>query len=50
MYFTHVPLDQSCNPITINYTGFSVRWNETLVGITVETPCTGHGLNGEFHN
>ena len=32
----------------MNYTGFSVTWNETLVGVTVEAPCTGSGLNGNI--
>ena len=31
----------------MNYTGFNVTWNETLVGVTVEAPCTGPGLNGK---
>ncbi|XP_065905683.1 latrophilin-like protein LAT-2 isoform X2 [Dysidea avara] len=39
-------LNQFCYPVTVNYTGFNVTWNETLVGVTVETPCTGPGLNG----
>ena len=38
--------DQFCNPVTVNYSGFNVIWNETQVGITVEAPCTGHNLNG----
>ena len=43
-------LDRYCNPITVPYTGFSVIWNETLVGSTVEAPCTGRGLNGLFNS
>ncbi|XP_065909246.1 uncharacterized protein [Dysidea avara] len=39
-------LNQFCNPVTVNYTGFNVTWNETLVGVTVEAPCTAPGLNG----
>jgi len=34
--------------VTVYYTGFNVTWNETLVGITVEAPCTGTGLNGNI--
>ena len=30
----------------VSYMGFNVTWNETLVGITVEVPCAGAGLNG----
>ena len=40
--------DQFCNPVTVNYTGFNVTWNETLVGRTVEVPCSGPGLNGNY--
>ena len=40
-------LDQQfCDPVTVNYSGFNITWNATQVGITVEVPCTGHGLNG----
>ena len=42
-------IDQLCNPVTVNYTRFNVTWNETLVGVTVEAPCTGHGLNGVLY-
>lgn len=42
-------IDQLCNPVTVNYTGFNVTWNETLVGVTVEAACTGHGLNGDLY-
>jgi len=38
--------DQFCQPVTVSYNGFNVTWNETLVGVTVEAPCTGPGLNG----
>ena len=34
--------------MTVNYAGFSVTWNETLVGVTVEVPCTASGLNGNI--
>ena len=37
---------QFCNPVTVKYSGFNITWNKTQVGITVEAPCTGHGLNG----
>ena len=39
-------LDKSCPSVTVNYTGFSITWNETLAGVTVEAPCTGDNLNG----
>ena len=32
----------------VNYTGFNVTWNVTRVGVTVEVPCTGPGLNGNY--
>ena len=32
----------------MQYTGFTVKWNETLVGATVEVSCTGPGLDGSF--
>ena len=41
-------LDQSCPSVTVNYTGFSITWNETLAGVTVEAPCTGDNLNGSL--
>ena len=41
-------LDQFCNPVIVNYSGFNVTWSETQAGITVEVPCTGHGLNGQL--
>ena len=43
----NVSLDQLCDPVTVDYTGFSITWNETQAGITAEAPCTGHGLNGQ---
>ena len=43
-------LDQFCDPITVNYSGFNITWNTTQVGITVEVPCAGHGLNGQLKN
>ena len=51
-YFTthtvlFIPKDRFCSPVTVNYSGFNVTWNETLVGVTVEAPCTGPGLNGK---
>ena len=50
--YVYVLLDQSCNAITEEYTdhGFSITWNETLVGVTVEAACTGTGLNGKMNN
>ncbi|XP_065905004.1 uncharacterized protein [Dysidea avara] len=39
-------LNQLCSPVIVNYTGFNVTWNVTRVGVTVEVPCTGPGLNG----
>ena len=39
-------IDQYCDAVTVNYSGFNITWNATLVGITVEAPCTGYGLNG----
>jgi len=38
--------DQFCDPVTVEYTGFTITWNKTLVGATIEVPCTGSGLNG----
>lgn len=43
-------VDRFCNPVIVNYSGFNVTWNETQAGITVEAPCTGHGLNGQLFN
>jgi len=42
--------DQFCDPVTVPYTGFIIRWDKTLVGATVEKPCTGPGLNGNYAN
>ena len=42
-------LDQSCPSVTVNYTGFSITWNETLAGVTVEAPCTGDDLDGKIY-
>ena len=44
----NVPLDQYCDAVTVNYSGFNITWNATLVGITVEAHCTGYGLNGQL--
>ena len=33
--------------MTVEYSGFSITWNETLIGDTVDAPCTGTGLNGK---
>ena len=49
IFLSKILLDQSCNPVTINYDGFDITWNKTLVGVTVETPCTGPRLNGQLH-
>ena len=46
-HVANVSLDQLCDPVTVNYTGFSITWNETQAGITAEALCTGHGLNGQ---
>ena len=43
-------LDQSCPTVTVEYTGFSITWNKTLVGATVEAPCTGDNLNGKIYD
>ena len=32
----------------MSYNGFNVTWNKTQSGVTVETPCTEHGLDGEL--
>ena len=48
--FIYCYVDQYCNPVIANYSGFNVTWNETQAGITVEAPCTGHGLNGQLFN
>ena len=44
----YILLGQYCDSSTEEYTdhGFSIRWNRTLVGNTVEAPCEGTGLNG----
>ena len=42
----YIQLVQFCNPVTVDYNGFNITWNETQSGITVETLCTGDGLNG----
>ena len=41
-----VILDQHCPSVTVDYTGFSITWNETFSGVIVEAPCTGDNLNG----
>ena len=41
-------LDQFCPTVTVEYTGFSITWNKTLAGVTVEAPCTGDNLNGKL--
>ena len=33
----------------VEYTGFSITWNATKTGITVEAPCTGPGLKGWYN-
>ena len=43
-------VDKTCSSVTVAYTGFSIMWNETLAGVTVEAPCTGDNLNGKIHN
>ena len=47
MIYLNVLLDQSCPSVTVNYGGFSITWNETLAGVTVEAPCTGDDLDGK---
>ena len=42
----NILLDEYCHRVIVKYTGFSITWNETLVGDTVEAPCSGTGLNG----
>ena len=39
-------LDQFCPPVTVEYAGFNVTWNETSSGVTVKAACTGPNLNG----
>lgn len=39
--------EQFCNPVTVSYDGFNITWNKTQIGITVEAPCTGQGLDGQ---
>ena len=48
----YVLLDQSCDAVTEEYSdhGFSITWNETLVGVTAEAACTGAGLSGNMNN
>ena len=43
-------VERFCNSVTVSYTGlgFNITWNETLIGITVEAPCTGPGLNSQL--
>ena len=31
----------------MSYDGFNITWNKTQIGITVEAPCTGQGLDGQ---
>ena len=45
--FVNVLPDQSCFSVTVEYTGFSITWNETSAGVTLEAPCTGANLNGQ---
>ena len=47
MIYLNILLDQSCPSVTVTYTGFSITWNKTLAGVTVEAPCTGDDLNGK---
>ena len=39
-------LDKFCNPEKETYNDFSISWNRTLAGVSVEAPCTGIGLDG----
>ena len=48
MIYRNVLLGQSCPSVTVDYGGFSITWNETLAGVTVEAPCTGDGLDGKI--
>ena len=41
-------LEIYCNPVNVSYIGFTISWNETAVGVTVEAPCTGPGLSGQL--
>ena len=50
MIYLNVLLDQSCPSVTVNYTGFSITWNEALAGVTVEAPCTREDLNGKIYS
>ena len=40
-------LDQYCQSVMVNYPGFNIVWNNTLSGVTVESPCVGVGLDGQ---
>lgn len=40
-------VDRFCHPVTLNYPGyFSIKWNETKSGVTVDAPCNAPKLNG----
>ena len=35
--------------MTVSYTGFTITWNMTSVGITAEAPCSGVGIEGKVY-
>jgi len=40
--------EQFCNAVTESYTGFTITWNMTSVGVTAEAPCSGVGTEGKL--
>ena len=47
-YTQFLSQDEFCDPVTVQYTGFTIRWDKILVGATDEKPCTGPELNGNY--
>jgi len=45
----HTTDEQFCNAVTVSYTGFTITWNMTSVGITAEAPCSGFGIEGKVY-
>ena len=48
--FVNVLPDQFCFPVTVEYAGFTITWNETSASVTLEAPCTGANLNGQVYS
>ena len=48
LIYVDLQSERFCNPVTVSYTGFTITWNKTRAGVTVEAPCTGPGLNGQL--